>query len=116
MVVFAELRRATALSLLKNAIKIAEVIEAAGITDLSHRVGTINQHTTSITQALIDDILAQISTRMQLEEPTESRSAHARQISKRVETDFLLIVLLNIILHFLHAATVARHLNLGKTA
>ena len=43
MIVFAEFCRATTLTLLKNAIKIAEVIKTTLVTDFGYRTGAINK-------------------------------------------------------------------------
>ena len=50
---------------------------------------------------------------MQLEEAAEGRRTHTRNVSQRVQADFVHIVLGDIVLHFQHTARVALHLDLG---
>ena len=71
MVVFAEFRGATALTLLENAVEIAEVVEAAAEGNLCYGMGTVDQHAAGKAQSVVDDILAEVAPGMQFEETAE---------------------------------------------
>ena len=116
MVVFTEFRGTTTLALLENPVEIAEIIEAATETDLRDGMCTINEHPTGIAQSLIDNIFAEVTTRMEFEEATEGRRTHASDISQLWQTDLITVVLVDKVLHLLHATAVTRHLYLGETA
>lgn len=83
VIVFAELSRRAAFLLLENTVEIAEIVETAIETNLTDRLGSINQHTGSIAQTKVDDILADVTPCMQLEELAESAWTHTSQIGKR---------------------------------
>ena len=115
MIVFPEFGGATALALLENAVEVAEVIEAAGVGDLGNRMGTVDQHSRCIPQTMVDDILTKVTARVEFEESTVSRGAHAGNVGYLSETDILFIMLIDVVTHFLHPTTVAGYLDLGKT-
>ena len=114
MVVFAEFRGATALTLLENAIEIAEVVEAAAEGNLCYGMGAVDQHAAGKAQSVVDDILAEVAPGMQFEETAEGRGAHACDIGYLREAYILAVMLVDEALDFLDAAAVAGDLHLGK--
>ena len=116
MVVLAKFRRTTSLAFLEDAIEIAKVVETTTETDFGNGMSTIDEHTAGIPQALVDNILAEVSACMEFEETAESRRTHASDIGYLPQTDFILIMLFDEILHLLNPTAVARHLNLCKAA
>ena len=81
MVVFAKFRGTTALALLEDAVEIAEVVEATAITYLGNGTVTVDQLSAGVAQTKVDDVLAEVAARMELEEAAERRGAHAGDVS-----------------------------------
>lgn len=116
MVVLTEFRRTAALLLPEDTIEIAQIIEATPIAYLGYGMGAIYQHPTGIAQSHINDIITEVTTRMQFEETTECTGAHPCQTGDISQTDLVLVILVDIVLHLQHPTTVARYLHLGITA
>ena len=116
MIVFAELSRRAAFLLLENTVEIAEIVETAIGTNLTDRLGSINQHTGSIAQTKVDDILADVTPCMQLEEPAESAWTHTSQIGEHRQAQVVHIVLGYIVLYFQDATAVVLYRHLGIAA
>ena len=98
---------------LEQAVEIAQVVEAAGKAYLRHAVGRIDEPTAGIAQAHIDDVVAEVAPRVQLEEAAEGRRTHAGDVGQRAEAYLVHVVLGNIVLHLQHAPRVALRLHLG---
>lgn len=79
MIVLSELTWRTSLLLLEDAIEVAEVVETAVEPDLADAFGCIHQHPGCITQTEVDDILRNVSARMELKESAEGTRAHSCQ-------------------------------------
>ena len=71
VIVFAEFGWTTSLTFPEDTVEVAEVIEATMVTDLSDGVGTVDEQSAGVPQAQVDDIVAEITTRMKFEEPTK---------------------------------------------
>ena len=108
MVVFAEFGRTTALTFPADAVEVAKVVEATMVTDLGDGVRTVDKQSASMPQTQIDDIVAEVATRMEFEEPAERGIAHAGNVGNGRKTDFLAVMTIDISLHLLHTAAVAR--------
>ena len=67
MVILTELRGGTAFPLLEDAVEVAQVVETALETDLGNALRRVHQHTAGIAQSLLDDILAEVASGMELE-------------------------------------------------
>ena len=81
MVVFAKFGGTAALAHLEDAVEIAEVVEAAAIADLGDGAVAVNQLSAGMAQTEVDDVLAEVAARMELEEAAERRGAHAGEVS-----------------------------------
>ena len=104
MIVFSELTWRAPLLLLEDAIEVTEVIETAVEPNLTDAFGCIHQHSGGIAQAEVNDILRDISARMELEESAEGTRAHTRQRGEIRQTEFIHIVLRDIVLHLQNTA------------
>ena len=114
MVVFAKFGGTAALTLLEDAIEIAEVVEATAITNLGNGTIAVDQLTTGVAQTEVDDVLAEVAARVELEEAAERRGTHAGDISKLGEADLITVVGVDEGLHLMHTTAVAGHLDLGE--
>ena len=114
MVVFAKFGGTTALALLEDAVEIAEVVEATTVTDLSDGAVAVNQLSAGMAQTKVDDVLAEVATRMELEEAAERRGTHAGDVGQLGKADLVAVVGVDEGLHLMHAAAVAGHLDLGE--
>ena len=114
MVVFAKFGGTAALALLEDAVEIAEVVEAAAVTDLGNGTVAVDQLSAGVAQTEVDDVLAEVAARMELEEATERRGAHAGDVSQLGEADLVAVMSVDEGLHLVDAAAVAGHLDLGK--
>ena len=65
-------------------------------------------------QTKVDDVLAEVATRVELEEAAERRGTHAGDVSQLGETDLVAVVGVDEGLHLMHATAVAGHLDLGE--
>ena len=116
MVIFPEFRGAATLFLAENTVEVAQVIEAAAVADLRYRMRTVDEHPTGIPQSHVDDVIRQVTARMQFEEAAEGTGTHARYICHISQTDIIHIVLIDIVLHLQHPSAVAGHLHLREAA
>ena len=67
MIVLSELRGTTTLALLEDTVEVAEIIETTTETDLGNGVRAVDEHSAGIAQTEVNDILAEIATRVELE-------------------------------------------------
>ena len=79
-------------------------------------MSTVYQHSTGIAQTQFDNIVTEVTTRMQFEETTESARAHTGKTSNIGETDFVAIMGIDIVLDFQYPTAVTGYLDLGITA
>ena len=99
MMVLSELTWRAPLLLLEDAIEVTKVIETAVEPNLTDAFGCIHQHSGGIAQTEVDNILRDVSARMELEESAEGTRAHTRQRGEIRQTEFIHIVLRDIVLH-----------------
>ena len=71
VVVVAELGGAHALALAEDAVEVAQVVEPAAVAYLGDRVGAVDELSAGIAQTEVDDVIAEGSACMELEEPAE---------------------------------------------
>ena len=83
MVILAELRRSASFFPLKDTVEVAQIVVATEIANVSYALVGIDKHARGITKTDVDDILADRSSRMKLEETAESRLAHASQLDRK---------------------------------
>ena len=116
MIIITEFGGTAALAFLEDTIEIAEVVEPATVTYLCYRLCTIDELAAGIAQTEVDDVVAEVTPRMELEEAAEGRSTHASDICYLRQADLVAVVLVNVGSHLLHTAAVARNLHLRKAA
>ena len=113
-VVLAKLFRRTIFFLLKDTIKIRQVIESALITDFCDRHRRIYQQPRSKTQPDINDIVGKVFPRAQFKEAAERHISHSDHTSQLPQSNFFLIVKIDILLHLLYTTTIGMDINLSK--
>ena len=116
MIVLSELTWRAPLLLLEDAVEVAEIVESAIKTYLADALRGIYQHAGSITQTQVDNILRDVSARMELEESAEGTRAHTRQRGEIRQTEFIHIVLRDIVLYLQNTSAVILHRYLGIAA
>ena len=116
MIIIAEFGGTAALALLEDTIEIAEVVKPATVTYLCYRLCAIDELTAGIAQTEVDDVVAEVTPRVELEEAAKSRRAHASDIGYLRQADFVAVVFVNEGPNFLHTTAVAGNLYLSKAA
>lgn len=114
MIIFAEFRRTTPFTLLEDAVKVTQVVETTAVANLGDSAVAVNQLTTGMAQTEVDDVFAEVTTRVQLKETAERRGAHACDVSQLSEANLVAVMSVDEGLHFMHTATITGHLYLGK--
>ncbi len=116
MIILAEFGRTATLLFLEDSVEIAQVVKPAAIANLRDGMRAVDQHPAGIAQTHVDNIVAEVTTRMQLEEAAERAGTHARETGHIVETDLVHVILADVVLHLQHPSAVAGHLDLGIAA
>ena len=116
MIVLSELTWRASLLLLEDAIEVTEVIETAVEPNLTDAFCSIHQHSGGIAQTEVDNILRDVSARMELEESAEGTRTHTRQRSEIRQSEFIHIVLRDIVLYLQNTSAVILHRHLGIAA
>ena len=116
MIILTEFRGTTTLLLTENTIEVAQVVEAAAVANLCYRMGAVDEHPARIAQSHVDDIIRQVTARVQFEEAAEGTGTHTRDIGHIIQADLVHIVLIDIVLHLQHPSAVAGHLHLRIAA
>ena len=116
MIILTELGGTAALALTEDAVEVAQVVETATIAYLRNRVGAVDELPASIAESQVDDVIAEVTACMELEETAERRGTHACNVGQLGQSDLILVVGIDITLHLLDATAVARDLDLGKAA
>ena len=96
-VFFTEFGRITPFALPKLTVKVAQCIESATIADLCNRVGGVHESSCGIAQTDVPNIFREVLTRAMLEVAAKSRGCHTDKISQFLQTDFVLIMLVDIV-------------------
>ena len=99
VVVLTELTWRASFFLLEDAIEVTEVIESTIEPYLTDALSCIHEHAGSIAQTKVDDIFADVPTRMQLEESTECTCTHTGKRGKLRQAKFIHVILRDIVLH-----------------
>lgn len=81
-VFLAELSGVASLALAEQAVEVAQCVEAARVAYLADRVGRVDQSAGGIAQPDVNDVLAQVLARAQLEEAAEGRGRHAYELAE----------------------------------
>ena len=116
MVTLPEFRGTAPLFLAEDAVEIAQVIKATTITDLCNTISTVNKQPAGKAQSHVDDIVCQVTARMQLKEAAEGTGAHTGNLSQFRKSDVLSIVLADIILHLQYTTAITGYIDLCVTA
>ena len=114
-VVFPEFRGTTILTLAEDTVEITEVVETTMVTNLRDRVGTVNEQSAGMTQTQVDDIVAEVTTGVEFEEPAEGRVAHTGDVGNGRETDLFAEMGIDVTFHLLNTSAVAWQCYLRKT-
>ena len=114
MVIFAKFRGTAALALLEDAVEIAEIVEAAAVADLGDGTVAVDQLSAGMSQTEVDNVLAEVTARVELEEAAERRGAHAGDVGQLGEANLVAVMGVDEGLHLVNAAAVAGHLDLGE--
>ena len=71
MIILTELGGTAALALTEDAVEVAQVVETATIAYLRNRVGAVDKLSAGIAKTQVDDVIAEVTTCMELEEAAE---------------------------------------------
>ena len=113
-VVFPEFLGRAALLLLEDAVEVGQVVEPALVANLGDGHGGIDQHAGCVADADVDDIVGQGLPGAQLEEAAERSGGHADHFGHLFQTDFLLVVGIDVFLDLLDSAAVEYRFDLGE--
>ena len=116
MIILTELGGTAALALTEDAVEVAQVVETTTIAYLRNRVGGVDELPAGIAESQVDDVIAEVTACMELEEAAERRGTHACNVGQLGQSDLILVVGIDKALHLLDATAVARDLDLGKAA
>ena len=116
MIVIPEGGRGAALLFLKYTVKVAEVIKPATVTYFRYRMGAVDQHPTGIAKTQVNDIVTEITSCMQFEEPAEGTGTHSGKTGYIRKTYLILIILVDVVLYLEDSSAVTGHLDLGIAA
>ena len=114
MVILAENGGRTPLLLLEDTVEIADIVEAAGVTNLCYAMRTVHQHSGGMPQADVYRVFRHRLVRVKVKEAAESRRRHACQTGQIVEADLPLEILIDILLHLAHPAAVVSVRHAGE--
>ena len=116
MVILTEFRRTATLLLLKDTVEIAEVVKPATVTYFRYRMGAVDQHPTGVAKTQVNDIVTEITSCMQFEEPAEGTGTHSGKTGYIRKTYLILIILVDVVLYLEDSSAVTGHLDLGIAA
>jgi hypothetical protein len=114
-VVFPEFRGAAVLLFLEYSVEVAKVVEAALVTNFRYAPAGVHQHSGGSPQPDVDDIVGEVSSRVQFEESAESTGAHASDVGKLCESDLFHIIVRDEVFHLEDSPAVILHGNFGET-
>ena len=113
-VVLTKLFRRTTLFLLEDPVEVGKIIETAVITDFGNGTGRVHQQTSGKPQTDINDIVGKSLPRAQPEEAAERNGRHTYHIRQHIQTDILLIMIGNVLLHLLYSPAIRECFYLGE--
>ena len=114
LVLLAELRRVAPLTATEQSVEVAEVVEPAAPAYLADAVGGVHQSAGSQSQSDVDDVLAEVLSRAQLEEAAEGRGRHADEVGQLFQSQGVADVRIDEVLDLQDAARLATHVDLGE--
>ena len=116
VVIVAELGGRTSFLALEDAVEIAQVVETATETDFRNAARRVNEHSGGIAQAHVDDVVGEVASGVQLEEPAEGAGAHAGDVGQRGQSHLVHIVFADVVFHFQYATAVVLDSYFGVAA
>lgn len=116
LVYLAEYFGSVYLFLLEDTVEVRDVVEATGIAYLGYRSSGAHKHLRGVAQPHINHIVGDRPACAQLEEAAEGSRRHSGKVGEDAEPYVFLIMLVDVVLHFLYAPAVARWLDGDKSA
>ena len=114
MVILSEFRRTAFLFLLEDAVEIAEVVEPAMEANFRDAHRRVDQHSRRRSKSHVDNVVGEVSPRVQFEKPAEGAWTHPRNVGQLRQPYFVHVVFADEVFHLQYPPTIVLNGDFSK--